>query len=220
MTDHAFSDPDLAASLGAPESVAQALASRICHDLVSPIGAVANGADLITTFGASASGEEIDMIAQSAARAAALLGFFRLAFGAAPPDSGEITRAKLGDTLGRMLASHRIGCEIEGEGPAITRAEARAVALAALSARTTLGMRGAVRVVLAGAGALPVTVTAEGEVDAGRTAQLEAHLTHGGLPVEPSKIEFALLRPAAEAVGASVALETGAERVALSVRRA
>lgn len=67
--------PDIAALLG----------SRICHDLISPIGAISNGVELLTMSGTGAS-PEIDLIAQSVDHANARIGFFRVAFGAASAD--------------------------------------------------------------------------------------------------------------------------------------
>lgn len=67
MTDH----PDLAALVG----------SRICHDLISPLGAIGNGVELLSMT-ASAS-PELALIAESVAAANARIRFYRVAFGAA-----------------------------------------------------------------------------------------------------------------------------------------
>ncbi len=61
------------------------LGSRICHDLISPLGAISNGVELLAMSGAG-SMPEIDLIAQSVEHANARIGFFRVAFGAATPD--------------------------------------------------------------------------------------------------------------------------------------
>ena len=67
------------------------LVSRICHDLVSPVGAVVNGIDLIRDIGTGNVDAELQMVAQSANRASALLQFYRVAFGATGEDA-EISR--------------------------------------------------------------------------------------------------------------------------------
>lgn len=66
----------------APSQIAALLGSRICHDLISPIGAISNGVELLTMSGAG-SMPEIDLIAQSVENANARIGFFRVAFGVA-----------------------------------------------------------------------------------------------------------------------------------------
>jgi histidine phosphotransferase ChpT len=67
--------PDLAALVG----------SRICHDLISPIGAIGNGVELMLMEPGS-KGPEMALITESVAHANARIRFFRIAFGAAGPD--------------------------------------------------------------------------------------------------------------------------------------
>jgi histidine phosphotransferase ChpT len=62
--------------------VAGLLASRLCHDLVGPLGAVSNGLELIAEDDAMAK-EALALAQRSAKRAANRLQFFRYAFGAA-----------------------------------------------------------------------------------------------------------------------------------------
>jgi histidine phosphotransferase ChpT len=62
--------PDLVALLG----------SRICHDLISPIGAISNGVELLMMDG-STMGPEIALISESVANANARIRFFRVAYG-------------------------------------------------------------------------------------------------------------------------------------------
>jgi histidine phosphotransferase ChpT len=57
------------------------IASRICHDLISPVGAISNGLELLE-MAPGGSGEEAGLIRQSADAATASLKFMRIAFGA------------------------------------------------------------------------------------------------------------------------------------------
>ena len=59
------------------------LCSRICHDLISPVGAINTGAELMTELGMDAGEEAVELIASSAAQAARKLKLFRFAYGAA-----------------------------------------------------------------------------------------------------------------------------------------
>ncbi|MDA0704095.1 MAG: histidine phosphotransferase family protein [Proteobacteria bacterium] len=63
--------------------VAELLCSRLCHDLVSPVGAVANGMELVAELGGAMDDEIAGMIGDSAALASARLRFFRAAYGLA-----------------------------------------------------------------------------------------------------------------------------------------
>jgi histidine phosphotransferase ChpT len=63
------------------------LCSRLCHDLVGPVGAVNNGVELLDEAGVG-DGEALDLIAGSAETAAARLRLYRLALGAAGGQAG------------------------------------------------------------------------------------------------------------------------------------
>ncbi|MBW3096276.1 histidine phosphotransferase ChpT [Pseudohoeflea coraliihabitans] len=77
-----LSGPDLAALL----------CSRVCHDIISPVGAINNGLELLDEGGADE--DAMDLIRSSALNASVRLKFARLAFGAsgsigASIDTGE-----------------------------------------------------------------------------------------------------------------------------------
>lgn len=57
------------------------MASKICHDLISPVGAVSNGVEFLEEMGADAGEEVTGLIAYSAQQAAAKLKAFRMAYG-------------------------------------------------------------------------------------------------------------------------------------------
>lgn len=63
-------------------NLAALIGSRICHDLISPIGAISNGLELLEMSGGP-TGPEMDLIADSAGNAGARIAFFRIAYGAA-----------------------------------------------------------------------------------------------------------------------------------------
>jgi histidine phosphotransferase ChpT len=62
--------------------VAELLCSRLCHDLVSPVGAVNNGVELMEEFGGT-SDEAMALIGASGRQAARRLQYYRVAFGLA-----------------------------------------------------------------------------------------------------------------------------------------
>ena len=63
-------------------NLASLIGSRICHDLISPIGAITNGLELLDLTG-GAKGPEMELIADSVGNAGARIRFFRIAYGAA-----------------------------------------------------------------------------------------------------------------------------------------
>ena len=62
------------------------LASKICHDLISPVGAVSNGVEILEEIGPDAGDDVTDLIAFSAGQANAKLKALRLAYGAGGAD--------------------------------------------------------------------------------------------------------------------------------------
>lgn len=87
-------EPDLIALLG----------SRLCHDLVSPIGAIGNGLELLELSGGG--GEEMALIRASLDAALARIRFFRLAFGAAR-GSAVVSSREIREILADMYAETR-----------------------------------------------------------------------------------------------------------------
>src|ERR1039458_4522689 len=68
----------------APMDLAALLCSRICHDVISPVGAIVNGLEVLEDEkDPEMRAVATDLIKKSAASASARLQFCRLAFGAA-----------------------------------------------------------------------------------------------------------------------------------------
>ncbi|MDX2028600.1 MAG: histidine phosphotransferase family protein [Alphaproteobacteria bacterium] len=63
--------------------VMELLASKFCHDLVSPVSAINNGVELIEDIGGSVVEEAMKLIGDSAGHASRRLRLFRMAYGRA-----------------------------------------------------------------------------------------------------------------------------------------
>lgn len=74
--------------------ILELFASRICHDLISPIGAVGNGLELLEDAGPDMSGDALKLSANCVRKASALLEFFRMAYGTAGSDGLRWDAAK------------------------------------------------------------------------------------------------------------------------------
>jgi len=71
--------------------LAALLCSRVCHDLISPVGAIVNGLEVMDDNPAPEDREfALDLIRKSARTASARLQFCRLAFGAAGSSGAQI----------------------------------------------------------------------------------------------------------------------------------
>ena len=81
----------------APLQLAALLCSRLCHDLISPVGAIGNGLEVLRDEDdAEMRAHALTLIEASAHQASARLQFARIAFGAAGSAGAEI---ELGDAL-------------------------------------------------------------------------------------------------------------------------
>lgn len=82
------------------------VSSRILHDLVSPLGAIGNGVELMGLAGLPPSAE-LQLIEESVSNANARIRFFRVAFGAAAPGQ-VLSRAEITSALAAVGRAGRI----------------------------------------------------------------------------------------------------------------
>ena len=165
--------PDLAALLG----------SRLCHDLVSPLGAIGNGVELLALVAPIS--PELDLVAQAVASAQARLRLFRLAFGAASTDQ-SVRATDLLDALSALESNGRVTLRSRIDAP-LPRLQARRLALAVLCAESALAWGGTIDVSARGIDARAPRLRLE--------ADLWAAIAAGTVPtgVEPGTVHFALL---------------------------
>ncbi|MCC7319793.1 MAG: histidine phosphotransferase [Rubellimicrobium sp.] len=184
--------------------------SRICHDLVGPMGAIGNGIELLGLTGAT-DGPEMALIAESVADANARLRFFRVAYGAAAPGQ-NMGRAEITATLAAVSRRGRVSFlwGAEGDQP---RDEVRVVFLTLQCLESALPHGGEVQVTREAGG---WTVTAEsprlGIVPALRDSLLDPRRR---VEVGPAQVQFALLPEALSALGRKLVLTLAPERITL-----
>lgn len=172
--------PDLTALLG----------SRICHDLISPIGAIGNGVELMMMAGASSS-PEMALIADSVANANARIKFFRVAFGAPGANEQRIGRADVTAILDGLSRGSRVS--LSWQSPAdLSRREVKLAFLAILCLETAMPHGGKVTVDRG-----DTRWTLRGEADRLRISPdlWEMLSNPAALPdLSPAQVHFALLR--------------------------
>ena len=116
------------------------IASRICHDLISPIGAIGNGLELLTELSAEGS-PELMLIDQSARSANAKLRYFRMAFGAARPDM-LVGREELERILQDMFSNTKLKVGIQTGSESLPRPIVKLALLLILCAEKALPFGG------------------------------------------------------------------------------
>ena len=92
-----------------PVDFASLLCSRLCHDLLSPVGALGNGLELLADEKDPAMRERVvELLGESARASANKLKFFRLAFGAAGGFGATIDPREARNAIEGLLADKRI----------------------------------------------------------------------------------------------------------------
>lgn len=193
--------------------LAALIGARICHDLVSPVGAIANGVELLSLTGGAAAGPELALVAESCASAEARLRFYRVAFGTREVTDGlpptEATR--LAESY---LADTRLALDWQVEA-ALTRGEVQLGFLALMCAGAALPRGGAVRVRRV-SGRWRVTAEAPRvAADMPLWARLSAPGTSGA--ITPGQVEFLLLGLRAAEAGRRPESRLGDRDLALTV---
>lgn len=190
-------------------NLASLIGSRICHDLISPIGAITNGLELLDLTGV-ARGPEMALIADSVGNAGARIRFFRIAYGSAGAQAmapAEI-RAVL-DDLGRD-GRLRVDWAVADPQP---RTLVRLAFLALQCLETAMPVGGTVRVETGGE---EWTVTGQAErisVDPPLWASLRGIRP---LPeITPAQVQFALLPLLAAEQGRQICTDAGETRIEL-----
>ncbi|MCM2562246.1 histidine phosphotransferase family protein [Lutimaribacter sp. EGI FJ00015] len=165
--------------------LAALVGSRICHDLVSPVGAIGNGLELM---GMGGQGEaELALVSESLANAQARIRFFRVAFGAASADQ-PMAETELRGILGDLGKSARQQVEWAVTGD-VARSDARLAFLAIMCQESALPFGGR------------ITVTRDGDTwqvaGSGPKVMIDENLWEAlgrpGIEVAPSEVQFALL---------------------------
>jgi histidine phosphotransferase ChpT len=186
------------------QTLAALIGSRICHDLISPMGAVTNGLELLELSGMGSS-PEMTLISESAADANARIRLFRLAFGAAS-ESQNMRCEDLGDILATIYRAGRIALDY-GLSGTVTQPLAQVVVLSLLCAEQTIPFGGTLKVtqqedrleVSATGGRLQVNDVLWNSLGAMAPAP----------EVTPAQVQFLLLPERLAALGRSAQVEHG-----------
>lgn len=107
-----------------PGALAQLVGSRICHDLISPVGAIGNGLELLAMAGGRTmpgGSAELELISDSVVQANARIRFFRVAFGLAGHEQ-RLGRSELRGILADLYAGGRVRVDwqVEEDRPRAT----------------------------------------------------------------------------------------------------
>lgn len=169
--------PDLTALIG----------SRICHDLISPIGAIGNGVELMVMEGAQ-NGPEMALISESVTHANAKIRFFRLAFGAAGGESAT-ARTEVVQVLSDLTRGTRLRIDVQLTTK-LPRASVKLAFLLVMCLETAMPFGGTIEIVQ-GEERWTVKGTADRlKIDPALWAMLT---TGAAYDLSPAQVQFALV---------------------------
>lgn len=185
--------------------------SRICHDLISPVGAINNGIELIQMTTPSL-GPELALISESVTNASARIRYFRIAFGAAGDQT--VGRAEVTSILKDVYANTRLTV-VWGPEDGVSRKMVRLTFLALMCLETGMPYGGRIEVA-EDAGRLLIT----GHADKFKIVDdLWQMLT--GTPsdqdLRPAQVQFGLMPALAAQDGFKIDTQIAEETVTISV---
>ena len=174
--------------------------SRICHDLISPLGAIGNGVELLSMSGVNAA-PEMTLISESVESANARIRFFRIAFGAARNED-LIGNAELKSVLSDLYRGNRLHVDWR-IGEDVPRAEAKLAFLLLQCLESAFPWGGRIQ----------ITRTGETWNIFGSAERTKIDTPLWDLLVDPrrqvdisaSNVHFALIHPASAQIGRRVA---------------
>ncbi|MFV0385156.1 histidine phosphotransferase family protein [Paracoccus sp. (in: a-proteobacteria)] len=187
----------------APAELAALVGSRLCHDLVSPLGAIGNGVELLEMSGGLAGAgqsPELRLISESVGAARNRIQVFRMAFGLPSADQ-RIGRPELLRLVAALSGQGRLAIELDAGGD-FARAEIRMLILALMCMDTAMPWGGRVIVLHDAPGWRLV-----GESDRTRADPSLWSWLDGRAPCRtpaPGEVQFALLAEAAAESGRSL----------------
>jgi histidine phosphotransferase ChpT len=192
--------PDLAALIG----------SRICHDLISPIGAIGNGVELLMMDG-SLKGPEMALISESVANANARIRFFRIAFGGSGADQ-RIGRPEVMAILTDLTRGGRLSISWQGLAD-LPRREVKLAFLLILCLETAMAFGGRITV---DRETDHWTITGEAakmKIDPDLWEVLSNPLASAA--ISPAQVQFALAPDEASRLGRRLRLDISESRIVI-----
>src|SRR5689334_2694400 len=132
------------------------LVSRVCHDLVGPLGAVVNGLEVMEDErDAAMRADALKIVSSSALQALARLQFLRIAFGAAGSAGAELDLGEVGRLVSGLMAGTKVKLEWQAARANWPKDWAKLLMNATMLAADCLPRGGQVHVATSAAGEQP-----------------------------------------------------------------
>ncbi len=143
--------------------VLELLCGRLCHDLISPVGAINNGSELLDEDDPEFVKEAMALIGQSAKKAGQRLQFYRFAYGTAGTGASGAAVIDARECALALLDGGKVRCDWDGAVSALPLPWQRLACNLVMVAAEALPRGGAVSVRASGSSAPGLEVVAEGD---------------------------------------------------------
>ncbi|MBF9031463.1 histidine phosphotransferase [Rhodobacterales bacterium HKCCE3408] len=195
------------------DDVTALVGSRLCHDLINPLGAIGNGVELLS-MSAGQAGPEVSLIEEAVRDAQSRIRFFRIAFGAAQPDQ-RIARREIAGLLDGLYGHGgrlRVDWPLEIDLP---RREAKLALLCLACAEHALPLGGDIAIALDDGGI--------GLAGTAKRVQADPDLWDilAGDPPRrrtlPAEVQFLLLAQTADEDGRAISTQIGENSIEINL---
>lgn len=202
-------------SLSAPD-LAALLCSRVCHDIISPVGAINNGLELLDEGGADE--DALQLIRASATSASARLQYARIAFGAAGSAGMQIDTGDAEAVANAFFRNEKPELEWTGGRALLPKNKVKLLLNLMLVANAAIPRGGKLSVRLENLETEPhFTLTANGPMVRVPPRFLEFHSGQRGEdPVDAHSVQFYYTLLLAQETGMTISIRGTAEEIVLS----
>lgn len=195
--------------------LAALLCSRVCHDIISPVGAINNGLELLDEGGADE--DAMQLIRASAKNASARLQFARIAFGAAGSAGMQIDTGDAHAVAVAFFGNEKPEFNWQGERALLPKNQVKLLLNLALVANAAIPRGGKLDIALEDLQTRPrFTLKANGPLVRAPAKFLELH--SGATPEEPidaHSVQFYYTLLMAREAGMEITIHASAEEIVL-----
>jgi histidine phosphotransferase ChpT len=206
----------LPVTLSAPD-LAALLCSRVCHDIISPVGAINNGLELLDEGGADE--DAMNLIKASARNASARLQFARIAFGAAGSAGVQIDTGDAQAVATEFMKGEKAEMTWTGTRVLLPKNKVKLLLNLVLVANAAIPRGGSLDIALEGGDTAPrFVLTSRGPLLRVPAKFLELH--GGNTPEEPidaHSVQFYYTLLLAQETGMTISIHANSEEIVFSV---
>jgi len=198
--------------------LAALLCSRVCHDIISPVGAINNGLELLDEGGADE--DAMRLIRTSARNASARLQFARLAFGAAGSAGMQIDTGDAQSVAIALFSNEKAELEWNGERALLPKAKVKLLLNLLLIASAAIPRGGKLTVELHDLQTQPrFTLTANGPMVRVPARFLELHSGQkSDEPIDAHAVQPYYTLLLAREAAMNISIMAGAEEIVLTAQ--